>query len=86
MKIRKLTAADYPQLIQLWERAKLPIKPRGRDSRAHGYTMQIAAEVVSGAESVLRVLDDPGQELSQGRVLRVGPHFTQNHFIGLARI
>ena len=35
MKIRKLTAADYPQLIQLWERAKLPIKPRGRDSRAH---------------------------------------------------
>jgi N-acetylglutamate synthase len=35
MKIRKLTIADYPELIRLWERAKLPAKPRGRDSRAH---------------------------------------------------
>lgn len=35
MKIRKLTIADYPELIKLWTRAKLPVKPRGRDSRAH---------------------------------------------------
>ena len=35
MKIRTLTIKDYRELIKLWERAKLPIKPRGRDSRAH---------------------------------------------------
>jgi len=35
MKIRKLTIQDYPELIKLWNRAKLPTKPRGRDSRAH---------------------------------------------------
>ena len=35
MKIRKLTIADYPELIRLWDRAKLPSKPKGRDSRAH---------------------------------------------------
>jgi ribosomal protein S18 acetylase RimI-like enzyme len=35
MKIRKLTIADYPELIRLWERAKLPSKPKGRDSKAH---------------------------------------------------
>jgi len=41
MNIRKLTIADYPELIRLWDRAKLPAKPRGRDSRAH-----IAKEMV----------------------------------------
>jgi ribosomal protein S18 acetylase RimI-like enzyme len=35
MKIRKLTIKDYPELIKLWNRAKLPVKPKGRDSRAH---------------------------------------------------
>jgi ribosomal protein S18 acetylase RimI-like enzyme len=35
MKIRKLTIRDYPELIKLWNRAKLPVKPKGRDSRAH---------------------------------------------------
>ena len=35
MKIRKLTIKDYPELIRLWERSKLPAKPKGRDSRAH---------------------------------------------------
>ena len=35
MKIRKLTIKDYPELIRLWDRAKLPAKPKGRDSRAH---------------------------------------------------
>jgi len=35
MKIRKLTIADYPELMKLWTRSKLPVKPKGRDSRAH---------------------------------------------------
>ncbi len=35
MRIRRLAIKDYNELIKLWERAKLPIKPRGRDSRAH---------------------------------------------------
>jgi ribosomal protein S18 acetylase RimI-like enzyme len=35
MKIRRLAIADYRELLMLWERAKLPVKPRGRDSRAH---------------------------------------------------
>ncbi|MBI4727523.1 GNAT family N-acetyltransferase [candidate division TA06 bacterium] len=35
MKIRKLITTDYPELIRLWERAKLPAKPKGRDSRKH---------------------------------------------------
>ncbi len=35
MKIRRLTIADHRELIKLWERAKLPIKARGRDSRTH---------------------------------------------------
>ena len=35
MKIRKLTIADYPELIRLWARAKLPAKPKGRDRRVH---------------------------------------------------
>lgn len=35
MKLRKLTIADYPELVKLWKRSGLPYKPRGRDSRAH---------------------------------------------------
>jgi len=35
MKIRTLTVKDYHELIKLWERAKLPTKPRGRDRKAH---------------------------------------------------
>lgn len=35
MKLRKLTPADYPELVKLWKRSGLPYKPRGRDSRAH---------------------------------------------------
>jgi len=32
-KIRKLTIDDYDGLISLWERSKLPHRPKGRDSR-----------------------------------------------------
>ncbi|MDI6740886.1 MAG: GNAT family N-acetyltransferase [Candidatus Edwardsbacteria bacterium] len=35
MNIRKLTIKDYHELIKLWERAKLPIKPKGRDRKSH---------------------------------------------------
>lgn len=33
MEIRKLTMENYEEIIALWSRAKLPYKPRGRDSR-----------------------------------------------------
>jgi ribosomal protein S18 acetylase RimI-like enzyme len=33
MKIRKLTINDYDEITKLWLRAKLPHKPRGRDSK-----------------------------------------------------
>jgi N-acetylglutamate synthase len=52
MKIRKLTIADYPELIRLWERAKLPAKPRGRDSRAH-----IAGEMRSNPDFFIGAFD-----------------------------
>ncbi len=35
MRLRKLTIADYPEIIKLWKRAGLPYKPKGRDSRQH---------------------------------------------------
>jgi len=31
--IRRLTIKDYDQMLKLWERAGLPIKPKGRDSK-----------------------------------------------------
>jgi len=33
MEIRKLAIEDYEKIIALWERARLPYKPRGRDSK-----------------------------------------------------
>lgn len=33
MKIRRLTIRDYEEIIKLWSRAKLPYKPKGRDSK-----------------------------------------------------
>jgi ribosomal protein S18 acetylase RimI-like enzyme len=33
MKIRRLRIEDYEEMIQLWSRARLPFKPKGRDSR-----------------------------------------------------
>ncbi len=33
MEIRALTIEDYDAIIQLWTRAGLPFKPKGRDSR-----------------------------------------------------
>ena len=33
MQIRRLTAADYDEIVNLWSVANLPYKPKGRDSR-----------------------------------------------------
>lgn len=33
MEIRKLTISDYKEMVRLWSRAKLPFKPKGRDSK-----------------------------------------------------
>ncbi len=33
MKIRRLTVADYDEIVNLWSIASLPHKPKGRDSR-----------------------------------------------------
>lgn len=33
MKIRKLAIKDYEEMVKLWSRAKLPFKPKGRDSK-----------------------------------------------------
>lgn len=33
IKIRKFKIKDYNEIIALWEKASLPYKPRGRDSR-----------------------------------------------------
>jgi len=33
MEIRRLTINDYEEMVDLWSRAELPFKPKGRDSR-----------------------------------------------------
>jgi ribosomal protein S18 acetylase RimI-like enzyme len=33
VRIRKLTLEDYDAILKVWERAALPFRPRGRDSR-----------------------------------------------------
>ena len=33
MEIRKLTISDYEEMVRLWSKAKLPFKPKGRDSK-----------------------------------------------------
>ncbi len=32
--VRAFTAADYDRVMELWAEGRLPLKPRGRDSRA----------------------------------------------------
>lgn len=33
MEIRRLTINNYPEMVTLWTKAKLPFKPKGRDTR-----------------------------------------------------
>jgi ribosomal protein S18 acetylase RimI-like enzyme len=42
MKTRRLTSADYDRIVALWQRAGLPYKPQGRDSK-EAVEAQIAA-------------------------------------------
>ena len=42
MEIRRLTINDYEEIVDLWSRAELPFKPKGRDSR-EAMTVQMKA-------------------------------------------
>lgn len=52
MNLRRLTMADYPELVKLWRRAGLPYKPRGRDSRSH-----IASEISANPDFFIGAFD-----------------------------
>ncbi|MGC9345933.1 MAG: GNAT family N-acetyltransferase, partial [Candidatus Bathyarchaeales archaeon] len=50
MEIRKLTINDYEEMVRLWSRAKLPFKPKGRDSKtATAVQMKANPEFFLGA-------------------------------------
>ncbi|GAB4310299.1 MAG: GNAT family N-acetyltransferase [Candidatus Bipolaricaulota bacterium] len=51
MNIRDLSVDDYDDLIRLWEEARLPFRPRGRDSReAIARQMEGGTAIFLGAE------------------------------------
>jgi len=50
MEIRKLTIDQYEELVNLWRRAGLPFKPKGRDSEeAIARQMNVSPEFFLGA-------------------------------------
>jgi len=50
MEIRKLTIGQYEELVNLWRRAGLPFKPKGRDSKeAIARQMNASPEFFLGA-------------------------------------
>jgi hypothetical protein len=50
MEIRKLTINDYEEIMKLWSRAKLPFRPKGRDSKeAMAAQMEADPEFFLGA-------------------------------------
>ncbi|HVP92324.1 MAG TPA: GNAT family N-acetyltransferase [Acidobacteriota bacterium] len=53
MEIRKLTVSDYKEITSLWSRAKLPFKPKGRDSEE-----AIAAEMEANPEFFIGAFED----------------------------
>ncbi|MDI6847059.1 MAG: GNAT family N-acetyltransferase [Candidatus Bathyarchaeia archaeon] len=53
MKIRKLTISDYEEMVRLWSKAKLPFKPKGRDSKK-----AIAAQMKTNPEFFLGAFED----------------------------
>lgn len=53
MEIRKLTINDYEEIIKLWSRAKLPYKPKGRDSKE-----AIAAQMETNPNFFLGAYED----------------------------
>ena len=42
MEIKRLTINEYEEMVRLWSRAKLPFKPKGRDSK-EAIAIQIGA-------------------------------------------
>lgn len=52
MEIRKLTINDYEEITKLWSRAKLPYKPKGRDSKE-----AIAAQMKANPDFFLGAYD-----------------------------
>ncbi len=53
MEIRRLSMNDYSEMIRLWTKTGLSIKPRGRDSRE-----AIAAAIVTTPEFFLGAFED----------------------------
>lgn len=53
MEIRKLTINDYEEIVKLWSKARLPYKPKGRDSKE-----AIAAEMKANPEFFLGAFED----------------------------
>ena len=53
MEIRTLSIADYEDMIELWSRAKLPFKPKGRDSKK-----AISKEIESQPDFSLGAFED----------------------------
>ena len=53
MEIRTLSIADYEDMIELWSRAKLPFKPKGRDSKK-----AISKEIESQPDFSLGTFED----------------------------
>jgi predicted N-acetyltransferase YhbS len=53
MEIRKLTTNDYKEIVRLWTKAKLPFKPKGRDSKK-----AIAAQMGANPEFFLGAFEN----------------------------
>jgi ribosomal protein S18 acetylase RimI-like enzyme len=53
MEIQRLTISDYDDMIKLWSGAKLPFKPRGRDS-----IQAIAKQMSANPEFFLGAFED----------------------------
>ena len=53
MKIQKLAIDDYEEIINLWSRARLPYKPKGRDSKE-----AMTAEMKANPEFFLGAFED----------------------------
>jgi len=53
MQILVLTISDYYEMVRLWTKAKLPFKPKGRDSR-----QAIAAQMKANPEFFLGAFED----------------------------
>ncbi len=53
MEIRRLTIKDFKEMIQLWSRARLPFKPKGRDSKE-----AISAQMDASPEFFLGAFED----------------------------